>query len=65
MENKGFFHFKIIINVLVSSFCIIWLRMLWVYGYYIFFQCGDHIKTSKDDPRTETVYKSKFNENGD
>ena len=31
---KGFFQFEIIINVLVSSFCFIYIPMLRVYGYY-------------------------------
>ena len=30
---KGSVQFVIIINVLVSSFCFIWIPMLWVYGY--------------------------------
>ena len=29
-----FFQFEIIINVLVSSFCFIWIPMLWVHGHY-------------------------------
>ena len=29
---KGFFQFEIIINVLVSSSCFIWIPMLWVHG---------------------------------
>ena len=36
METNGFFKLEIIINVLVSSFCFIWIPMVWVYGYYIF-----------------------------
>ena len=31
---KGYFKFEIAINVLVSSFCLIWIPMLWVYGQY-------------------------------
>ena len=31
---KGFFQFEIIINVLVSSFRVIWIPMLWVYCQY-------------------------------
>ena len=38
METKGFFQFEIIINVLVSSFCFIWIHnMLWVYDHYKYF----------------------------
>ena len=36
-RNKRVFQFKIIINVLVSSFRFILLPMLWVYGYYKYF----------------------------
>ena len=32
MKTRGFFQFEIIIIVLVSSCCFIWLHMLWVYG---------------------------------
>ena len=32
---KGFFQFKITINILVSSFRFIWIPMLWVYGHYL------------------------------
>ena len=31
--KKGFFQFKVIINVPVTSFCFIWIHMLWVYGH--------------------------------
>ena len=31
MEAKCFFQFEIIINVLVSSFRLIWIPILWVY----------------------------------
>ena len=34
---KGLFKFEIIINVLVSSFCFIWIPMLLVYGHYTYF----------------------------
>ena len=37
METKEFFQFEIIINVLVISFCLIWIHMLWVYGHYKYF----------------------------
>ena len=33
-ENKGLFQFELIKNVLVSSFRLIWITMLWVYGHY-------------------------------
>ena len=36
LEQKGFFQFEIIINVLVSSFCFIWIPQLCVYGHYNF-----------------------------
>ena len=32
-DQKFFFQFEIIINVLVSSFWFIWISMLWVYGH--------------------------------
>ena len=35
---KGFIQFEIIINVLVSFFWLIWIRMLWVYGHYKYYQ---------------------------
>ena len=31
---KDYFQFKIVINVLVSSFRFIWIPILWVYGHY-------------------------------
>ena len=34
---KIVFLFKIIINVLVSSFWFIWIPMLWIYGHYKYF----------------------------
>ena len=34
METKGFFQFVSIINVLVGSFCFIWISMLRVYDHY-------------------------------
>ena len=34
-RTEDFVQFKIIINVLVSSFWFIWIPMLWVYGHYI------------------------------
>ena len=34
---KGFSRFEIIRNVSVSSFCFIWIPMLWVYGHYKLF----------------------------
>ena len=45
METKGFFHLAIIINALVSSFCFIWIPMLY-YGStaiinILLFQLGD------------------------
>ena len=36
-KPKGCVQFKIIINVLVSSFRFIWIPMLRVYGHYVFF----------------------------
>ena len=33
-DQKLFFQFEIIINVLVISFWFIWIPMLWVYGHY-------------------------------
>ena len=32
MENKGFFQFEIIKNVLVNSYSFILIHMLWIYG---------------------------------
>ena len=32
-KPKGFIHFEIIINVLVSSFWFMWIRMWWVYDH--------------------------------
>ena len=59
---KGFFQFKIIINVLVISFRFIWIPVLWVYGHYKYFYSYSagidfrrQILTSKVDPRTERV----------
>ena len=38
METKGHcIQFEIIINVSVCSFWFIWIRMLWVYGHYKYF----------------------------
>ena len=37
METKGVFQFETTRNVLVSSFCFIWIPMLWVWGYYKYF----------------------------
>ena len=34
METEGFFQFKIIINVLVSSFWFIWIPMVCIYDHY-------------------------------
>ena len=57
-----FFKFKIIRNVLVSSFCFIWISMLWVYGRYKYFytySAGFDFRrqnlTSKVDPRAVMV----------
>ena len=33
-NQKVFFQFEIIINVLVSSYWFIWIPMVWVYGHY-------------------------------
>ena len=35
--NVFFFQFEIIMNALVSSFCIIWISMWWVYSHYNLF----------------------------
>ena len=66
METKGFFQFESIINVLVSSFCFIWIPMLGVYGHYKYFTLsvrgstldvriwrGRQILTSKFNPHAE------------
>ena len=37
IESKGYFHFKIMINVLVGSFRFSGLPMLWVCGHYKYF----------------------------
>ena len=34
---KGYFQFKIFINVLVSSFWFIWIPVLWGYDHYKYF----------------------------
>ena len=59
---KGFFQFEIMTNVLVSSFCFIWIPVLWVYDQYNFFNSSSagavfrrQILTSKDDPSAESV----------
>ena len=36
-DQRVFFKFEIIIKVLFSSFCFIWIPMLWVYGHYKYF----------------------------
>ena len=60
METKGFFQFEIIINVLVSSFCFIWISMFWVYDNYNmfnYFSAGTvfrrQILTSEDGLRSQ------------
>ena len=35
--DKRVFSFKIILNVLVTSFRCIWISMLWVYGHYKYY----------------------------
>ena len=37
MEIKGVFHFEIIINVLVRSFWLIWVPVLYVYNHFKYF----------------------------
>ena len=37
METKGFSHFEIILNVLVSSYRFIWIPVFCVYGNYKYF----------------------------
>ena len=60
MEIKWFIQFEIIINVLVSSFRVIWIPMLWVYGLYKYYNSFTaeidfrrQILTSKVDLHTE------------
>ena len=60
--DVSFFQFEIILNVLVSFFLLVWIPMLWVYGYckYVYpFSAGINFRrqnlTSKVDPRTERV----------
>ena len=53
-----FFQFEIIINVLVSSFCFIWVPKLWIFGhykYFISFSAGTVFirQNYKDGQRTE------------
>ena len=36
-EDQKVFEYNIIINVLVSYFCFIWIPMLWIYGHYNYF----------------------------
>ena len=56
------FKFKIIKIVLISSFCFIWIPMLWTYGnrkYFNYFSAGidfrRHNMTSKDGLIAERV----------
>ena len=45
-KPKGFFQFEIII---VSSFCFIWIPMLWVYGHYnLFYSTSEWFDFSSD-----------------
>ena len=56
METKELLQFEIITNSLVSSFCFIWISMLWVYGHYNLLILSVRASfTSIDGPRTERV----------
>ena len=62
MDTKGFLHFEITINDLVSSFSFIWILMLWVYDHYNVFTSFTagidfrrQILTSKVNLRAERV----------
>ena len=51
-HQRIFFQFEIIINVLVSSFCFIWIPVLWVYGHYKYlnsFREGKGLYISESD----------------
>ena len=37
METQVFFQFEIIVNVLASYFCLIFIPMWQVYGHYTYF----------------------------
>ena len=77
METKVFFQFEIIINVLVRSFRLIKILMLWVYistaiiiflilpvlGSNLNVVCGRQILMSKDGPCTDRVrHGSKYSQ---
>ena len=62
-DQRCFFHFKIIMNVLVSSFRIIWIPVAICHGltavillYTSESDVYSQILTYKDGPRTERVY---------
>ena len=67
MEINCFFQFAITTNFLVSSFCFIWISMVWVHGHYSlvnYFRTGTDFRgqnrTSKDGPRTERVHSQQI-----
>ena len=63
-KPKGFFQFEITINVLVSSFCLLF-KNRYVMGLrpleiFYFFQCGDRIYTSESDVYRHQILTSKY-----
>ena len=57
------FQFEIIINVLVSSFRLIWIPMLWVCGplwIFQFFQCRDRLYTFESYVYRRQILKYKL-----
>ena len=62
-EDQSFFQFESNINVLVSSFRLSLIHMLWVYGYYIYVysysHCGDRLCTSESDVYRSQILTSK------
>ena len=61
-DQRLFFHFEIIINVLGSSFLFVWIPIVWVYGHYIYVHSFNAViafrrqnLTIKVDPRAVSV----------
>ena len=55
---KGFFRFEIIINVLVISFWLIWISMLWIYGHYKYFNSfsAGIVSIRQNLPSTDVIF---------
>ena len=52
-----FFKFKIIIRIVVSSFCFIWIPMLWVHGHYKYFISFGAGNDFRRQSITSTLYR--------